>query len=54
MVKLVYSTICSLDGYVADADGDFGWAAPDDEKVPPVLLDEHRFTGGVVPFHDRL
>jgi dihydrofolate reductase len=28
---LVYSAICSLDGYVADADGNFDWAAPDDE-----------------------
>jgi dihydrofolate reductase len=31
MAKLIYSTIASLDGYVADEDGDFGWAAPDDE-----------------------
>src|SRR5829696_4978499 len=31
MVKLIYSTIASLDGYVADEDGEFGWAAPDDE-----------------------
>jgi len=23
MAKLIYSTIASLDGYVADADGDF-------------------------------
>jgi len=29
--KLTYSTIASLDGYVADADGNFGWAAPDEE-----------------------
>lgn len=28
---LVYTTICSLDGYVADAGGGFGWAAPDPE-----------------------
>jgi dihydrofolate reductase len=28
---LVYSAIASLDGYVADADGLFGWAAPDEE-----------------------
>jgi dihydrofolate reductase len=28
---LIYSAIASLDGYVADADGDFGWAFPDEE-----------------------
>src|SRR6187431_348629 len=31
MAKLIYSAICSLDGFVADAEGNFGWAAPDDE-----------------------
>ena len=31
MAKLIYSAIASLDGYVADEDGDFGWAAPDGE-----------------------
>ena len=31
MAKLVYSAIASLDGYVADGDGDFGWAVPDGE-----------------------
>lgn len=31
MSKLIYSAITSLDGYVADEDGDFGWAAPDEE-----------------------
>ena len=31
MAKLVYSAIASLDGYVADGDGDFGWAVPDRE-----------------------
>ena len=31
MVKLIYSAIASLDGYVADADGNFDWAAPDEE-----------------------
>ena len=29
MARLRYTAICSLDGYVADADGGFGWAAPD-------------------------
>ena len=31
MGKLIYSTICSLDGYVADEDGRFDWAAPGEE-----------------------
>jgi dihydrofolate reductase len=31
MSKLVYSALTSLDGYVEDADGAFGWAAPDEE-----------------------
>ncbi len=31
MAKLIYSAISSLDGYVADADGNFDWAAPDEE-----------------------
>jgi dihydrofolate reductase len=31
MARLIYSTIASLDGYVADATGTFDWAAPDDE-----------------------
>ncbi|GAA4355932.1 dihydrofolate reductase family protein [Angustibacter luteus] len=31
MAKLIYSAIASLDGYVADADGGFDWAAPDEE-----------------------
>src|SRR5437763_4406406 len=29
--KLIYSAITSLDGYVADEDGNFDWAAPDEE-----------------------
>jgi dihydrofolate reductase len=29
--NLVYSAIASLDGYVADEDGNFDWAAPDEE-----------------------
>ena len=31
MGRLVYTAICSLDGCTADADGGFGWAAPDEE-----------------------
>ncbi len=31
MAKLIYSAITSLDGYIADEDGNFDWAAPDQE-----------------------
>lgn len=31
MAKLVYSALTSLDGFVADRDGNFDWAAPDEE-----------------------
>ena len=31
MGKLIYSAIASLDGYIADRDGKFEWAAPDEE-----------------------
>ena len=31
MANLIYSAITSLDGYVADEDGNFDWAAPDEE-----------------------
>jgi dihydrofolate reductase len=31
IARLIYSAICSLDGYVEDESGQFGWAAPDEE-----------------------
>ncbi len=31
VAKLVYSAIASLDGYVADEEGNFEWAVPDEE-----------------------
>ena len=31
MVKLIYSAITSLDGYIEDEEGKFDWAAPDQE-----------------------
>jgi len=31
LAKLIYSAITSLDGYVADEDGNFDWAEPDEE-----------------------
>jgi dihydrofolate reductase len=31
MVRLIYSTLSSLDGYIADARGNFDWGEPDEE-----------------------
>jgi dihydrofolate reductase len=31
MAKLIYFTPTSLDGYIADAAGDYDWAVPDEE-----------------------
>jgi dihydrofolate reductase len=31
MANLIYSAIASLDGYIADEQGDFSWAQPDEE-----------------------
>lgn len=31
MARLIYTTICSLDGYAADERGAFDWAEPDEE-----------------------
>jgi dihydrofolate reductase len=39
MAKLVYTMLASLDGYVADERGEFGWAEPDAEV--------HRFVNGL-------
>jgi len=44
MAKLIYSTIASLDGYVADAGGNFDWAAPD-EEVHAFVNDLERTAG---------
>ena len=44
MAKLIYSAIASLDGYVADEDGNFGWAAPD-EEVHTFVNDLERSVG---------
>ena len=33
MGKLIYSMIMSLDGYIEDEHGDFGWGAPEDGEV---------------------
>jgi dihydrofolate reductase len=44
MGRLVYSAITSLDGYVNDRDGGFGWAMPDDE-VHQFVNDAQREVG---------
>jgi dihydrofolate reductase len=31
LAQLIYSAICSLDGYIEDTDGKFDWAEPDEE-----------------------
>jgi dihydrofolate reductase len=33
VAKLVYSAIASLDGYIADENGSFDWAVPDEEVL---------------------
>jgi len=61
MGKLIYSMITSLDGYVSDGDGNFGWGVvgpasvggghrffSPDVRVDLELLDERRFGNGVV------
>jgi len=40
MAHLIYSAITSLDGYIEDRDGNFDWAAPDDEV--------HRYINGLM------
>jgi dihydrofolate reductase len=44
MAKLIYSALTSLDGYVADDDGNFDWAEPD-EEVHAVVNDLERPIG---------
>jgi dihydrofolate reductase len=44
MAKLIYSTITSLDGYVADEDGKFDWSVPD-EEVHAFVNDNERGVG---------
>jgi hypothetical protein len=35
--KLIYSAIQSLDGYIADANGEFAWGEPDEgDGLPPL------------------
>lgn len=44
MAKLIYSVISSLDGYTEDIDGNFDWAAPD-EEVHRFINDLERAAG---------
>jgi len=44
MARLIYTAITSLDGYVADKDGNFDWAAPD-EEVHAFVNDLERHAG---------
>ncbi len=44
MSKLIYSAITSVDGFVADEDGNFDWAAPD-EEVHQFVNDLERSAG---------
>ena len=44
MADLIYSAIASLDGYIADVDGKFDWAEPD-EEVHAFINDRSRPIG---------
>lgn len=44
MARLIYSAITSLDGYVADDQGNFDWAEPD-EELHLFVNDLERFIG---------
>lgn len=44
MARLIYTAITSLDLYIADEDGNFGWAAPD-EEVHAFVNDLERSVG---------
>lgn len=44
MAKLIYTGITSLDGYIADREGNFDWSAPDDE-VHTFINENERLIG---------
>jgi dihydrofolate reductase len=44
MARLIYSALASLDGYIEDDEGGFGWAEPD-EEVHAFLNELERSTG---------
>jgi dihydrofolate reductase len=43
MARLIYASIASLDGYVADEDGNWDWSAPDEEVHTAVNRLEETF-----------
>ncbi|MGH3680042.1 MAG: dihydrofolate reductase family protein [Natronosporangium sp.] len=45
MGKLIYSMITSLDGFVSDPAGNFGWGAPDDEEAHRFINEQSRSIG---------
>jgi len=51
MGTLLYSTTCSIDGFVADADGGIGWTTPS-EELHAFFNDSLRDVGTYVMGHD--
>jgi hypothetical protein len=45
MAKLIYSMLFSLDDYVEDEHGRFGWGAPEDEEKPPLYVNSSELWG---------
>jgi hypothetical protein len=70
MADLIYPAITTLDGYVADEQGNFDWAAPNEQvhafvndlerpvgtrvRLELGLADERRFDSGVVFLRYRI
>jgi len=52
MARLIYSAICSLDGYTNDKDGKFDWSVPDEEVH--AFVNEHERTVGTYLYGSRL
>ncbi|MGN9845481.1 dihydrofolate reductase family protein [Nonomuraea sp. H19] len=52
MGKLIYSMITSLDGYVSDTDGDFGWGGPEEELHE--FINEHGRSIGTYLYGRRM
>ncbi|MGZ4474054.1 MAG: hypothetical protein ACXVXM_19005, partial [Nocardioidaceae bacterium] len=52
MARLLYTSIASLDGYVADESGGFAWAAPDEEVH--AFVNDHERTVGTYLYGRRM
>lgn len=52
MGKLIYSMITSLDGYVSDSDGNFGWGGPEEESHE--FINEHGRSIGTYLYGRRM